>query len=555
MKLRPYQIQAVEAIETAFEKHASALLVMATGLGKTAVAAAVMARRYQAGRGRACLVAHRGELVDQAAATVRRFGIEADVDIADRRAVHDGFRVAPVVCATVQTLTAGTRGRLRRMDPRRFGLLVIDEAHHAVASTWRHVVDHFDGNATSRILGATATPDRSDQAALRSVFETVAFRYDIVDGIRDGWLVPIRQSLVNVDGLDFSAIRTTAGDLNGADLARVLEYEETLHRMMVPTVEIAGDRRTIVFAATVSQARRLAEIANRLKPGSAAAVDGSTPMDARGELFRRFSAGELQFLVNVGIATEGWDDAATDGRGVQLIAMMRPTKSRSLYTQMAGRGLRPLPRTVDLAPDADARRDAIRSSAKTGVLILDFVGNAGRHRLVSAADALGAQYDDRTRNAVARRVSEAGERRELDILEELDAADRLAKSEAESARRRNVVVGARYRTAEIDPFAFVGIAAPKVSDAARRDPITDKQRATLIRNNVPNVDRLCKREASALIDRIFGRPSDAQAWFLRRHGYEPSQYDRKTAGALIGQIKAGNAPHAAASRIHEEHAA
>lgn len=542
MKLRPYQTAAVEAIEASFAKHPSALLVMATGLGKTAVAAAVMARRYNAGRGRCCLVAHRGELVEQAAATVRRLtGLEADIDVADRRAIHDGFRVAPIVCATVQTLAAGQRTRLRRMDPKRFGLLVVDEAHHAVASTWRRVLEHFDGNPNARILGATATPDRADEAALGQVFSTVAYRYDIVDGIRDGWLVPVRQAVVNVDGLDFSGMRTTAGDLNGADLARVLEYEQTLHRMMVPTVELAGDRRTLVFAATVQQARRLAEIANRIRPNSAAAVDGSTPMDARGELFRRFSAGELQFLVNVGIATEGWDDAATDARGVQLIAMMRPTKSRSLYTQMAGRGLRPLPGSVDRIEDRDHRRQAIATSRKPGVTILDFVGNAGRHRLVSAADALGGNYDERTRDAVRRQSEDRGEREELDILEELDEADRLLKAEAEAARRRPVVAKARFRTADVDPFGFVGIAAPKVSDAARRDPLSAKQRAALLRNGVPNVDRLCKREASAILDKLFGRPSDAQAWLLKRHGYDPAQYDRKSASALIAQLKAGTA--------------
>jgi len=538
MKLRPYQTAAVDAIEQTFRTHGSALLVMATGLGKTVVMAETMRRRYNSGRGRCCLIAHRGELVDQAANTIRRLtGLEADVDMADRRAIHDGFRVAPVVCASVQTLTAGSRSRLRKMDPRRFGLLVIDEAHHAVAGTWRRVVEHFDGNVNSRILGATATPDRADQEALGDIFRAVAFRYDIVDGIRDGWLVPIRQSVVDVDGLDFSEIRTTAGDLNGSDLARVLEYEQNLHRMMRPTMEIAGDRRTLVFAATVEQAKRLAEIANRVRPDSAASVDGSTPTDRRRELFSRFAAGELQYLVNVGIATEGWDDAAADRRGVQCIAMMRPTKSRSLYTQMAGRGLRPLPGTVDGIDDADGRRESIRASAKDGVLILDFVGNSGRHRLASAADALGGRYDERTRDAVRQRATEAGERVEVDILEALDDEDRLIKAEAEAHRRKGVVARARFTTSEVDPFGFVGIVAPRVSATARMEAVTPKQRALLLRNDVPNVDRLCKREASAIIDKILGKPSEAQVWFLRKHGQDPTGLSRAEASRLISRLK------------------
>jgi superfamily II DNA or RNA helicase len=423
------------------------------------------------------------------------------------------------------------------MEPKRFGTLVLDEAHHAVAGTWKTVIEHFGGHA--KILGATATPDRSDEAALGEIFETVAYRYDIVDGIRDGWLVPIRQSVVDVEGLDYSEIRTTAGDLNGGDLARVLEYEANLHRMMRPTLEIAGDRRTLVFAATVEQARRLAEIANRVRPDTAASVDGLTPLDRRAEIFRRFSSGELQVLVNVGIATEGWDDAAADGRGVQVIAMMRPTKSRALYTQMCGRGLRPLPGVVDAIEDADGRRESIHASRKDGVLILDFVGNAGRHRLMTAADALGGRYDDRTRDAVRDRVSNAGEGDEIDILEELDEQDRLIRAEEEAHRRRKIVARASFTTNEIDPFAFVGIVAPKVSASARMQPLSPKQRAFLLRNGIANVDRLCKKEASAIIERILGKPSEAQAWVLRKHGYDPSQFNRREASQIIDQIKTG----------------
>jgi superfamily II DNA or RNA helicase len=428
--------------------------------------------------------------------------------------------------------------RAQRFRPQDFGTIWFDEAHHATASTWSAVWEWFKTNPACRLLGTTATPDRADERALGSVFASVAFQYGMLEGIRDGWLVPVKQSVVHVHGLDFSSVRTTAGELNGADLAALMEYEQTLHRMVGPTIEIAGDRRTLLFCTTVEHAKRVAEIINRHKTGSAAAIHAATDRDERRNILRDFGAGRLQYLANVGITTEGWDDPATDGRGVQVVAMLRPTKSRSLYCQMAGRGTRPLPGTVDRLATPDERRLAIASSVKPSVLLLDFMGNCGRHRLVHAGDVLGGRWDDETRQRSTRRAAETPGV-ELDVLAMLDRTEILLRDEKERKKRELLKGTARYTTQAVDPFEFVGIAPPKVRGFRAKIPASEKQRTYLARNGVPNADRLTLDEASAIIDALMKRPTEAQSWFLRKHGRDPSAFDRKTASEEIGRIKEG----------------
>ena len=538
--LRHYQLEAIEAVRSAWASSQSSLLVMATGTGKTVTAASIIGDRIAFG-GRAMVVAHREELVEQAAATIRRVArCDVAVEMADRRSIEDGFSRCPVVVASVQTLTSKRNGRMRaqRFRPQDFGTIWFDEAHHATASTWSAVWEWFKTNPACRLLGTTATPDRADERALGSVFASVAFQYGMLEGIRDGWLVPVKQSVVHVHGLDFSSVRTTAGELNGADLAALMEYEQTLHRMVGPTIEIAGDRRTLLFCTTVEHAKRVAEIINRHKTGSAAAIHAATDRDERRNILRDFGAGRLQYLANVGITTEGWDDPATDGRGVQVVAMLRPTKSRSLYCQMAGRGTRPLPGTVDRLATPDERRLAIASSVKPSVLLLDFMGNCGRHRLVHAGDVLGGRWDDETRQRSTRRAAEApGE--EIDVLAMLDRTEILLRDEKERKKRELLKGTARYTTQAVDPFEFVGIAPPKVRGFRAKIPASEKQRSYLARNGVPNADRLTLDEASAIIDALMKRPTEAQSWFLRKHGRDPAAFDRKTASEEIGRIKEG----------------
>ncbi len=542
MKLRPYQEAAIKSAFNTLAGEKSTLLVMATGTGKTVVFSDIIRRAMAAGRTwRTMILAHREELVHQAASTVARVcGCEVDIEMADSRSDEGIFNRAPVVCASVQTLNSGRgdRRRMHKYNPEQFGLLVVDEAHHAVARSYLNVMEWFGQNKSLRTVGVTATPDRSDEIALGEVFSSVCYEYGIADGITDGWLVPVKQRAVHVTGLDYSSVRTTAGDLNGADLDTVLQYEENLHGMVYPTIELVGDRRCLVFAASVAHAERVSEIINR-HGHNAAWVCGATEKERRRTIFRDFAEGSIQYLVNVGVATEGWDDAALDRKGVQVISMMRPTKSRALYCQMVGRGTRPLPGTVDGHDDdsADWRRSAIANSAKPSVTILDYVGNAGRHKLVHCVDALAGDALPAVRERCEEEIMEAAIGEDIDVLERITQEELEERQRQEHARRRHITVRSTYTTEDIDPFSLVDLIPDRKQAGLRGRPASEKQISLLRRMKIGIPDNLTIREAGQLIDAGFGTPTPKQAWVLIKAGLDPADYNRKTASEVIDRIK------------------
>ncbi len=505
MQLRPYQISAIDQTLAAWDESQAVLGVAATGLGKTIVLASILARHPR----RTMIIAHREELIFQAAQKVKFVtGIEADIEMADIRAAENSLHgKAPVVISTIQTQTAGNNGgRMQRFNPHDFGLLIIDECHHATAASYRRVIKHYRQNPDLHILGVTATPDRADEEALGQVFDDVAFDYDIRFGIEDGWLVPVVQQSVHVDGIDLSAVRTTAGDLNGADLARVMEYERNLHEVAAPTIDFTADgRKTLIFAASLAHADRLCEILNRHKSGSARWVSGKTPKPERRQLFSDYANHEFQYLVNVGVATEGFDDP-----GIETIVMARPTKSRALYSQMIGRGTRPLPGCVD-DPDmfgsASMRRSAINTSAKRQLDIIDFAGNSGRHRLITTADVLGGNYSDEVIDRARETVERDGQ---ADMLKTLDDAEKEVREERERAkqqeadRRAHLIAGAKYRTTVVDPFDAFGLEPKRERGWDKSRPLSDKMVALLEKQGI-NTNDLTYSQARQLIAEITGR--------------------------------------------------
>ncbi len=485
MRLRPYQSIAVDAVLRELEDRISTLVVMPTGTGKTVLFAEVIQRMPP---GRIMVVAHREELITQAADKIARVtGHKPDIEMASEWADQSRFQRSRVVVSSVQTQIAGMdgAGRMTRFDPQQFVLLVIDEAHHATAASYRKVIQHYRQNPELRVLGVTATPDRADEEALGQVFDSVAYDYEISDAIRDGYLVPILQRSVVVESLDLSTVRTTAGDLNGADLQAVLSREENLHGIAHPTYELARGRKTLVFADSVANAERLAEILNRHRDGCARWVCGETPKEDRRKLFADFSGGQYQFLVNVGVATEGYDEP-----GIEAVVLARPTKSRALFAQMVGRGTRPLPGVIDLPGlDAEGRRQAIEASAKPGVEIIDFVGNAGRHKLISVADILGGNYSD---EVVARAAKKAQENPGTDVLEGLEDAQKeidKEKEQAEARRRRSVKVKASYSTSAIDPFAAFDL-RPVVQRGWDSGKTLSEKQANLLRKQGIDPERI-----------------------------------------------------------------
>lgn len=507
--------------------------------GKTLVAAEI-ARHFHPRR--ILFLGHREELIFQGARSIfEHTGLDTQIEMADMYADSTLFGAGQVIVSTIQTQVAGKGdGRMTRFDPFEFGLVVVDEAHHVTAGSYRRVLDHYKQNPELKILCLTATPDRADEEALGQVIDSVAFDYEILDAIADGYLVPVEQQMVTIQGLDFSHVRTTAGDLNGADLAAVMEAEKNLHGVASATLDIIGERKAIVFAVTVKQAETYAEIFNRHRPGSAAWVCGKTPKPERHEIFRKFAGAETQILVNVGITTEGYDNPA-----VEVIVQARPTKSRCLYSQMVGRGTRTLPGTIDGIHSAEERRAAIDASAKPSCLVIDFAGNAGRHKLVTTADILGGRVSEAARQLALK----SADGKPVRMSEELAAAEeellRRAQEEEErrreAARRAHLTASATYRTAAVDPFDLFQMTPAATSRAWNRNQrLSDKQRAILQRQGI-DPDSLPFPQAKQVLNALFERWDKKlctlkQAKVLRPRGYDTAELSAADASKLIDEI-------------------
>jgi len=527
MRPRDYQLRALDGIAEQFATKRSALVVMPTGTGKTVLFANAIARFS---RKRTLVLAHREELIRHAADKIETvLGERPDIEMAAERADLHMFRRSKVVVASKDTLRPK---RLNRLKPEDFDLIVTDEAHHAVEGSYRHIYDYFKD---AKHLGVTATPDRTDERALGQVFESVGFVYEITDAINDGWLVPVSSQAVEVSDLDFSNVSSVAGDLNQKQLAELIEHERVVHEVADPTIKIARWRKTIVFAASLKAAEQLAEILNRHRKDCARWVSGDTPKEERAGVLADYRAGKFQFLVNVGVFTEGFDEPS-----IEMVAIARPTESRSLYAQMIGRGTRPLSGVVDRCEDAaEARRDAIARSRKPELLVVDFEGNAGRHKLVTAADVLGGNYDDEVIERAAKIVRESGGAKR--VAEALVDAEAALHKEREIARRERLVGSATFNTRTVDPFDVFDLEPKREREWDRNKQPSEPQKAMLLRNGI-DPEGLSFARAHQLIGEIIerrknGKCSFKQAKLLRKNGLNPN-VSFEEANRLITDIAA-----------------
>lgn len=472
---RPYQIEAIDAAFREWKAVASTLIVMPTGTGKSVVFAKILRRWLEHHMGRVMILAHRKELIAQAKAHAEAAGASCEIEMASSRASNK----CDVVAASIQTLNAGTpcyecegvnssdchvcggSGRLKRMttfDPRDFGLIITDEGHHATADSYIDVYTWFASNKANKRLFVTATPERADGNGLHNVCESVAYEMGLRVAIDDGWLVPIRQQFIEVAGLDLSRVSTRQGDLADGELERAFlgeddaDQERMLHAIAKPVLDISAGQQFIVFASGVKHAELLLAAFNAYDGSRVEMILGSTEAFERQRIVARLKSGVTQGLVNVGVATEGFDCPA-----VAVVAIARPTKSTPLYLQMIGRGTRPLPGVVDGPTTPTARKDAIGSSRKTCCTVLDFVGNSGRHKLVSVVDVLaGANVDERDIATAIRLAKKSDVAQDMDALLEKAKTAREAKERAAEENRKlsthRKADHADVRTTDVDLF-------------------------------------------------------------------------------------------------------
>jgi superfamily II DNA or RNA helicase len=338
MELRPYQQAAIAASAEAEARGVTRqLIVWATGLGKTVAISALVAGK---GTPRTFGFMHRDELIQQSIEKLKIFNPAARIGVekAELRADPDKDNI---VLASVQSVGRSDRARISRFDPDWPQLVWLDEAHHAVADTFLNVLDHFGlhGESPRRdrlLIGTTATPDRLDEMGFDKIFDDVVHRYGLREAIRDAWLADIRAWRRKSD-LDLAGVRTVKGEFVEKDLAEAIDASRMKQVAVETWEERCRGRRSLFFCVTKAHAHEIAE-AIKARGGKVAVVVDDTPKADRRAAIELFKSGDLDALTGVSVFTEGFDAPETE-----CIHIIRPTRSRALYTQIIGRGTRRTP--------------------------------------------------------------------------------------------------------------------------------------------------------------------------------------------------------------------
>ncbi len=506
-ELRPYQAEAKQAILAAWDEgYRKTLLVLPTGCGKTVVFSSVTENQVNKGH-RVLIMAHRGELLDQAADKLKEAsGLDSVLEKAESTSLGSFL---PVTVGSVQSLAQ--EKRLARFPNDYFQDIIVDEAHHCLSDSYKRVLDHFpDAN----ILGVTATPDRGDMKNLGEFFDSKAYEYSMTEAIREGYLCPIKAQMIPLE-LDIADVGISSGDFSAGEIGHALE--PYLHQIAAEMATYCQGRKTVVFLPLIATSQKFCAMLNDAGL-RAAEVNGNS--DDRSEVLADFEAGKYDVLCNSMLLTEGWDCPSVD-----CIVVLRPTKIRSLYQQMVGRGMR-------LSP------------GKTELLLLDFLWMTERHdlcrpsALISKDEAIARKIDERmVEDADGFDLIEAEEQAERDILAERESA--LAKQLAEMRGKKRKLV---------DPLQYaLSIAAEDLTNyvptfAWEMAPPSEKQIAFLERRGIFADSVRNAGLASLLIDRLqrrqqMGLATPKQIRCLERYGFrQVGTWAFEDASSLISRL-------------------
>lgn len=509
LALRPYQEEAKEAIFHEWSTgNRKTLLVLPTGCGKTIVFAKVTEDCVRSGD-RVLILAHRGELLEQAADKIASAtGLGCATEKAEETCLGSWFRIT---VGSVQSLMR--EKRLNQFDPDYFNTIIIDEAHHCISDSYQKVLNHFHN---ANILGVTATPDRGDMKNLGQYFESLAYEYTLPKAIKEGYLSPIKALTIPLK-LDLSGVGIQTGDFKAGDLGTALDpYLEQIASEME---QHCKDRKTVVFLPLIKTSQKFRDILIR-HGFKAAEVNGDSK--DRAEILKDFDEGKYNALCNSMLLTEGWDCPSVD-----CIIVLRPTKIRSLYSQMVGRGTR-------------------LCEGKDHLLLLDFLWHTERHELCHPASLICESEE--VAKQMTKNIEEAGcpvdiEEAEAQASEDVVAQreEALAKQLAEMKRRKRKLV---------DPLQFeMSIQAEDLSGYVpafgwEMGPPTDRQKNTLEKLGIlpDEIDNAGK--AAKILDRLSkrreaGLTTPKQIRFLEGKGFNHvGQWQFETARKLIDRIAA-----------------
>ena len=411
--LRPYQNEAKNAVLEQWDQGVQrTLLVLPTGCGKTIVFAKISEDCVKRGE-RVLILAHRGELLEQAADKIHKAcNLNCAVEKAEETSLGSFWRIT---VGSVQTLMR--ESRLARFLPDYFDTIIIDEAHHAISDSYQRILQHFSG---AKVLGVTATPDRGDMKNLGQVFDSLAYEYTLPRAIREGYLCPIKALTIPLN-LDLTGVSAQAGDFRAADLDSALD--PYLYQIADEMLRNCADRKTVVFLPLVKTSQKFRDILNQ-RGFHAAEVNGNS--EDRAEILRDFDDGKYNVLCNSMLLTEGWDCPSVD-----CVIVLRPTKVRGLYCQMVGRGTRLSPGKKDL-------------------LLLDFLWHTQRHELCRPAHLI-CESDEVAQKMTAN-LAESG--CAMDITEAESQAESDVVAQREEALAKQLSEMRKRKRALVDPLQF-----------------------------------------------------------------------------------------------------
>ena len=510
MELRTYQEEARRAVESEWEKGTQkTLLVLPTGCGKTIVFAKVAEDRVRCGS-RVLILAHRGELLEQAAdkiAKATRLGCA--VEKAEQSCLGSWFRV---VVGSVQTLMR--EKRLNQFPEDYFGTIIIDEAHHCISDSYQKVLNHFP---EAQVLGVTATPDRGDMRNLGEIFDSLAYEYTLPRAIREGYLSPIKAMTIPLK-LSLAGVSIQAGDFKAGDIATALD--PYLYQIADEMAKYCRERKTVVFLPLVKTSQKFRDIL--LEKGFKAAEVNGESRD-RKEILEAFDRGDYNVLCNSMLLTEGWDCPSVD-----CIVVLRPTKVRSLYSQMVGRGTRLHP-------------------GKDHLLLLDFLWHTERHELCHPASLI-CENEDVARKMTADLEEAAGCPVDLEEAERKASEEVVAEREEALAAKLAEMKHRKKRL--VDPLQFeMSIKAEDLAGYVpsfgwEMSPPSDKQKAALEKLGICPDEIDNSGKAEKLLDRLAIRRNEGlttpkQIRFLESRGFQHvGTWQFNTTKNLIDRIAA-----------------
>ena len=513
MELRPYQQEARAAVENEWEQgNGRTLLVLPTGCGKTIVFAKISEDRVRQGD-RVLILAHRGELLDQAADKIKTAtGLICSTEKAEQSCLDSGNQWFRITVGSVQSLMR--QSRLDRFDPDHFQTIIIDEAHHAVSDSYQRVLQYFSG---AKVLGVTATPDRGDMRELGSVFDSLAYEYTLPRAIKEGYLTPIKAVTIPLK-LDLSGVSIQSGDFKPGDLDTALD--PYLHQIAEEMKKYCANRKTVVFLPLIKTSQKFRDILNEAG-FHAAEVNGNS--EDRAEILEDFDKGRYNVLCNSMLLTEGWDCPSVD-----CVIILRPTKVRSLYCQMVGRGTR-------------------LCDGKDHLLLLDFLWHTERHELCRPAHLIcdNKEIADKMTEDLAENAGA-----EMDIEEAAQTASDEVQAQREEALAKQLADCKKRKRQLVDPLQYeMSICAADLSGYVpafgwEAAPPTDKQRAALEKRGIFPDEIGSAGKAKLLLDRLEKRQSAGlttpkQIRFLESRGFQHvGTWQFEAASSMIARISA-----------------